>query len=335
METKSKDYFKVLGVSRSASEKDIKSAYRKLARQYHPDVNPGDKQAEDKFKEIGEAYEVLSDPEKRRKYDQFGANFQGWQRGPQGGVHPSWQEVFRQAQRSRSTGAGGRPGANGTGFPGIDFETAAGGDLGDFFEGLFGRGARTATRTATRPRAGDDLEQEIQVTLEEAYSGGSREFVIDVPDASGQMKRERIEVKIPQGIQDGKRLRVAGKGHPGTNGGPRGDLYLRVHLLPHPRFERKGDDVYADVLVPVWDAMLGGEVEVQTLGGKGTFKLPPETQNGRIFRLGGQGMPKMGGGKGDFYARVKVVLPQQLTDRERALFEELRKLRGEKVATAA
>ncbi|HEX2184161.1 MAG TPA: DnaJ C-terminal domain-containing protein [Chloroflexota bacterium] len=320
METKSKDYYKILGVGRNATEKDIKAAYRKLARKYHPDVNPGDKQAEDKFKEIGEAYEVLSDPERRRRYDQFGS---AWQRGPQG-VPPSW-EVFRQAQRraggSRRAGAG----------PTIDFETAAG-DLGEFFETLLGRGARTAGRTATQPRAGDDLEQEIQVTLEEAYTGGARDFVIDLPDPSGRPTRERIEVKIPPGVRDGMRLRVAGKGHPGLNGGPRGDLYLRVKLQPHRIFERRGDDVYADVSVPVWDAALGGEVEVQTLGGRGTFRIPPETQNGRVFRLAGQGMPKMGGGKGDFYARIKVVLPQQLSQRERELFDELRRLRGSAAA---
>jgi DnaJ-class molecular chaperone len=319
MDTRTKDYYKILGVGRNATEKDIKAAYRKLARKYHPDVNPGDKAAEDKFKEIGEAYEVLSDPEKRRRYDQFGS---GWVRGPQG-VPPGW-EVFRQGQR-RAGPAGRRAGPGGA--PTIDFETAAG-DLGDFFESLLGRGARGATRTATRPRAGEDLEQEVEVSLEEAYHGGLREFVIDVPDASGASTRERIEVKIPAGVRDGTRLRVAGKGHPGVNSGPRGDLYLRIRLKPHERLERRGDDLYADIPVPLVDAVLGGEVEVATLSGRGTFRIPPETQNGKTFRLTGQGMPKMGGGgKGDFYARVKVILPDKLTDEERDLFEELKKLR--------
>ena len=312
--TASKDFYKVLGVARSASEKDIKSAYRKLARKYHPDVNPGDKQAEDKFKEIGEAYEVLSDPEKRRKYDQFGAN---WQRGPASGVHPSWQEVFRQAQRR-----GGANGRRPAGSP-VDFETAMGGDFGDFFEGLFGRSARGTTQT--RPRAGEDLEQEIGVTLEEAFNGGTREFVIDVPDAAGKMARERIEVKIPQGIEDGKRLRVAGKGHPSANGGPRGDLYLRVRLRPHTQFERRGNDLVTDVAVPVWLAALGGEVELRTLAGSGKFSIPPETQNGRTFRLRGQGMPVYGGnGRGDLLAKVEVVMPERLTDRQKELFQQLR-----------
>jgi DnaJ-class molecular chaperone len=322
METRTKDYYKILGVARNATEKDIKAAYRKLARKYHPDVNPGDKAAEDKFKEIGEAYEVLSDPEKRRRYDQFGS---GWVRGPQG-VPPGW-EVFRQGQR-RAGPAGRRPGPGGA--PTIDFETAAG-DLGDFFESLLGRGARGATRTATRPRAGEDLEQEVEVSFEEAYHGGLREFVIDVPDASGASTRERIEVKIPAGVRDGTRLRVAGKGHPGVNSGPRGDLYLRIRLKPHERLERRGDDLYADIPVPLIDAVLGGEVEVATLSGRGTFRIPPETQNGKTFRLTGQGMPKMGGGgKGDFYARVKVILPDKLSDEERDLFEELKKLRRDR-----
>jgi DnaJ-class molecular chaperone len=326
MDTRTRDYYKILGVGRNASEKDIKSAYRKLARKYHPDVNPGEKAAEDKFKEIGEAYEVLSDPEKRRRYDQFGT---GWARGPQG-VPPGW-EVFRPG-RVRP-GGGGRRGAPGTpgtpGAPSIDFETAAG-DLGEFFDSLLGRGARGNTRTATRPRAGEDLEQEVAVNLEEAYNGGLREFVIDVPDASGRPTRERIEVKIPAGVRDGTRLRVAGKGHPGLNNGPRGDLYLRIRLSPHERLERRGDDLHTDVPVPLLDAILGGEVEIQTLSGRGTFRIPPETQNGKTFRLAGQGMPKMGGGgRGDFYARVKVVLPDKLTDGERDLFQELRKLRPE------
>jgi len=334
--TSNKDYYKTLGVARSATEKDIKSAYRKLARQYHPDVNPGDTKAEDKFKEIGEAYEVLSDPEKRRRYDQFGSS---WQRGPAGGVHPSWQEVFRQAQR-RSATPGRRPGTGvgaGPGTPGVDFETAMGGDFGEFFEGLFGRNARGVGATTTsRPRAGEDLEQEIGVTLEEIFNGGAREFVIDVPDASGRASRERIEVKIPPGIQDGKRLRVSGKGHPSVNGGPRGDLYLKIKLRPHATFERRGDDLAVEVPVPVWIAALGGDVELRTLSGTGAFAIPPETQNGKTFRLRGQGMPVHGGsGRGDLLARVKVLLPEQLTEKEKELFEALRALRGTAPVTPA
>ena len=321
--TASKDYYKTLGVARGASEKDIKSAYRKLARKFHPDVNPGDKKAEDRFKEIGEAYEVLSDPDKRRKYDQFGS---AWQRGPGSGAHPGWSEVFRQAQRRAGAPGTRRPGAPGAPGSPIDFETAMGGDFGEFFDGLFGRGARGASATATgRPRAGEDLEQEISVTLEEVFNGGSREFVIDVPDAGGKMARERIEVKIPPGIEDGKRLRVAGKGHPGTGGGPRGDLYLRVRQRPHAQFERRGNDLAVDVAVPVWVAALGGEVELQTLTGGGAFTIPPETQNGRTFRLRGQGMPIHGGtGRGDLLAKVKLVMPEKLSDSQKEIFRQLR-----------
>src|SRR5688500_4617830 len=326
--TASKDYYKTLGVSRTSSEKDIKSAYRKLARKYHPDVNPGDKNAEDRFKEIGEAYEVLSDPEKRRKYDQFGSN---WQRGP-AGAHPGWNEVFRQAQRRQ--GAGRRTGAGGG--PVIDFEQAMGGDFGEFFEGLFGRGARPGASTAGRPRAGEDLEQEITVTLEELFNGGSREFVIDVPDASGKMVRERIEVKIPPGIEEGKRLRVAGKGHPGTAGGPRGDLYLRIRQRSHPQFERRGNDLVVEVAVPVWIAALGGEVELRTLAGSGAFTIPPETQNGRTFRLRGQGMPVHGGtGRGDLLAKVKLVMPERLTETQKEIFQQLRDVADSSPGTPA
>jgi curved DNA-binding protein len=323
--TGTKDYYRILGVPRTASEKDIKSAYRKLARKFHPDVNPGDKQAEDKFKEVGEAYEILSDPEKRRRYDQFGAAGVRGPAGGPGGVHPSWQEVFRQAQRR--SGPGRSPGTG----PTINVDQV--GEFGEFFESLFGRNVRPGA--ATRPRTGENLEQDIAVTLEEAFNGGSREFVIDVPDATGKTNRERIEVKIPQGVRDGMKLRVAGKGHPGVGGGPRGDLFLRVKLQPHPLFERRGDDLVVDVPVPVWKAALGGDVEVRTLTGSGSFRIPPETQGGRTFRLRGQGMPVYGGtGRGDLLARVRVTLPDQLTDQERDLFEQLRRLR-EGAATAA
>lgn len=211
-----------------------------------------------------------------------------------------------------------------------------GGDLGDFFEGLFGRNARATGATGARPRAGEDLEQEINVSLEEAYNGGSREFVIDVPEGTGRTARERIEVKIPPGILDGKRLRVAGKGHPGANNGPRGDLYLKVKLAPHPQFERRGDDLYTDVEVPVWIAALGGDVRIRTLTGNGDFGIPAGTQNGRTFRLRGQGMPKAaaGAGRGDLFVKVKLMMPEQLTDDERALFEQLRQLRGASPAAA-
>ncbi len=325
-----KDFYQILGVSRKASDKEIKQAYRRLARKYHPDVNPGNPSAEAKFKEINAAYEVLSDPEKRKKYDQFGDKWQyadqfaGWQQGSFGDHARQGATVF-------------------------DFGDAFGeGDLGGIFDGLFrGFGTRTASR---RPRRGRDIEQPIEVTLEEAYHGSTRtigtqaESVCDVCNGRGALgnapcytcggtgrvlRQQRLEVKIPPGVKDGSRIRVAGKGGPGSAGGSSGDLYLVVTVQPHSIFQRKDSDLQVEVAVPITDAILGGEVEVPTLKGKVALKIPPETQNGRVFRLAGQGMPVMGNTKkGDLLAKVNIVLPTKLTERERELFRELRKLRG-------
>ena len=301
-----KDYYNILGVNRSATDKEIKQAYRRLARKHHPDVNPGDKSAEARFKEINTAYDVLSDPENRKKYDRFGEN---------------WQHAEQFA------GQRGAP----HGFPGQDanFEFADLSDLGDLSDlfGGFARGFGTRTKTR-RPRRGRDVEYPTEVTLEEAYHGSTR----IVTDMTGR----RLEVKIPLGVKDGSRIKVAGKGEPGPGGGPNGDLYMVVAVKPHRIFQRRDSDLHVEVSVPLADAVLGGEVSVSTLKGKLALKIPPETQNGKVFRLAGQGMPRMGvHTKGDLFATIKVVLPQKLTERERELFQQLKEIqsrpqRGEK-----
>jgi DnaJ-class molecular chaperone len=330
-----KDYYKILGVERTASQDDIKKAFRKLARKHHPDMNPGDKEAEKRFKEINEAYEVLSDPEKRQKYDTLG---------------PNWQEQFgfggNPQPRTRTyTGAGGR------GNPQFDFDSDPTG-FSDFFETLFGNMRSGQTRTTTqeqmRRRAGDNLEQPVDISLKEAFEGAKRVFTVQVPSecptckgtgevrgaicptcqGQGQvMNTERIEVSIPKGADTGTRVRVAGKGQPGIGGGPRGDLYLIVNVKPDGQFERKRDDVYVDVPVDLTAALLGGEAQVPQLNGRSLIlTIPAETQNGQIFRLAGKGMPRLRGtGQGDLFARVRVVLPTHLTDAERKLFTEFRR----------
>ena len=324
-----KNFYEILGVKRDATDKQLKQAYRKLARKYHPDVNPNDKTAEAKFKEINAAYEVLSDAEKRRKYDQFGENWQ-------------YADQFGESQQPYGDYAR----AGGTRF---DFGDMFGGGGGDsVFENLFrGFGGRTAS---PRPRRGRDLEHAIDVTLEEAYHGGTRIIELQTETActicngmgaignapcytcggTGRLlKPQRLEVKVPPGVKDGSKIRMAGKGGPGPAGGPSGDLFLVVSVQPHRVFQRKDGDLHVEIDVPLTDALLGGEVNVPTLKGKVALTIPPETQNGKIFRLAGQGMPRMGNDKkGDLLAKVKVVLPTNLTEQEKELLQNLRKLRG-------
>jgi DnaJ-class molecular chaperone len=338
-----KDYYQSLGVPKTADAKAIKQAYRKLARKYHPDQNPGNTAAAERFKEINEANEVLSDPGKRRRYDELGADWARYADAgpggfgtPPGGRGPGGYRVhvdqggdlgdFSEFFRTFFGGAGGRHGP----FEGVEFE-----DPGPFG----GRG---------RSRRGDDLETEVEITLEEAHAGTRRtvEFqqleLCSVCRGSGRQGKEpcgacsgagqvprshRVEVKIPAGVRDGSRVRAAGEGGAGQGGGTRGDLYLRVRVVPHAVFERREDDLYVELPVAVWEAALGAEVEVPTLRGKVTMKIPPETSSGRTFRLPGYGLPHLKGGRGDEYVRVRVVLPRELTARERALFEELKSLR--------
>ena len=317
-----KDYYKTLGVNKNATEKEIRSAYRKLARQYHPDVNPGDKASEDKFKEINEANEVLSDPEKRKKYDELSAYYRQYGRmpGPTGGpagpggaryeyrtVNPedlndlfggqsSFSDFFEQFFGSDFAGAGS------SGFPNMGGRTGGG----------------TAGRARQRATMGQDIESQVEVTLAEAYSGATRVF--ELTDADGSTKR--IEVKIPAGVDEGSRIRIAGQGAPGTAG--RGNLYLVVHIVPDARFIREGTTLRTTVDVPLAVAMLGGEAHVTTPDGRRlALRIPPETPNGKSFRLRGQGMPRLGqpDERGDLYAEVSVVLPAHLNDEQRRLFE--------------
>jgi molecular chaperone DnaJ len=324
-----KDYYKILGVNRNASEKEIKQAYRKLARKHHPDVNPGDKSAESKFKEINEAHEVLSDKEKRKKYDLYGDQWQYADQFAKAGEQqtPFWNFNKGGAQSFR-------------------FEQ---GDMGDIFGNLFGGfGTRTSSRRA-RSMRGRDIDYPVEVTLEEAYHGTKRVLSLEAKEAcpscsgtgriqnaicsvcrgSGETSRlKNIEVKIPPGVKDGSRVRIAGKGEQGYGGGKSGDLYLITKVKRNRLFERKGDDLYVDVEVPLTVAVLGGEVQVSTLKGKLALKIPPETQNGRAFRLTGQGMPHLGNSAhGDLHAKVKVVLPANLSDEEKELFKKLEGLR--------
>jgi DnaJ-class molecular chaperone len=309
-----KDYYKILGVDKKANEKEIRSAYRKLARKYHPDVNPGDTAAEEKFKEINEANEVLSDPEKRKKYDELSTYYQQYGRMPGAGFGPMG-------------GDGGARYEYRTVNP-EDLNDLFGGQspFSDFFETFFGSSfagqpnTRTRTGGAGNQRAirGQDIESSVEVTLAEAYQGVTRVF--ELTDIDGSSKR--IEVKIPAGVDEGSRIRIAGQGGQGTAG--RGDLYLRIHILPDPRFTREGQTLRTKVEVPLATAILGGEVRVTTPDGRGLMlRIPSETPNGKSFRLRGQGMPQLGqpDKRGDLFAEVSVVLPTHLNEEQRQLFE--------------
>ena len=326
-----KDYYSTLGVAKTATEKEIKQAYRKLARKHHPDVNPGDKTAESRFKEINEAYEVLGDPEKRKKYDELGANWRMYEQagaqGGAGGFPGGWNVPF-----------GG--GAGGQGSPRGGFRTMTEDEMremfgdadpfSDFFHTFFGGaggedpGRRTRSGRGRGSRQGRDVEQEIELGLEDAYHGAMRRLSIK---HDGHART--VDVRIPAGVGEGSRVRVAGEGEDGSGGAQSGDLYLRIHISPHPGFERKGRDLYTHVAIPLTTAVLGGEVDVRTLGGKSLrLKIPPTTQNGQVFRLKGHGMPALGKSdeRGDLYATVDVQLPKQLSPEERRHFEALKNL---------
>jgi DnaJ-class molecular chaperone len=315
-----RDYYTVLGVPRTASEKDIKTAYRKLARKHHPDVNPGDKKSEELFKEIGEAYSVLSDAEKRKKYDRWGRDWEKIEQAQAAGANFGG----RPGSRSYTYTSAGSPNGGTGGGAGFNFESE---DLGGLFEQLFGRAAGGRQRVRATPRKGNDIEQPVEITLEEAFSGTQRTFSL-VDSHSGEARS--VEVKIPAGATEGLRIRVAGKGEPGLSGGTAGDLYLIVAIKPHAQFEREGDDLRVKVPTPLYTAVLGGEVMVPTPRGTHlALKVPPETANGQRMRLTAQGMPHLNGaGRGDLLAEITVQLPKNLSPHEKDLFAELARLRG-------
>lgn len=332
-----KDYYKTLGVDKKASQDEIKKAYRRLARKYHPDANANDPEAEKKFKDISEAYEVLSDPEKRKLYDQVGSNWKQYQQQGAGAGDMDWQQWGRQQ-------AGGGPGSGYrtytyTNRGDVDMEDLFGGDspFSEFFETLFGGGGAGAAgrsadpfaeRTSRRSRRagrsggrqaapGQDVEAEMSVSLEDVYHGTERTF---------ELNGEHIKVKVPAGIRHGQKLKLSGRGQQGMMSGQRGDLYIKINIEPHSTFTREGDDLYTTVPVDLYTAVLGGSAKVPTLSGKTVkIKIPEGTQQGKTFRLSGQGMPVFKNPKkhGDLYARVEVQIPEKLSKKEKELFQQL------------
>ena len=308
------DFYEVLGVERSASSKEIQAAYRRLARRYHPDVTGGDKAAEERFKAANEAHEVLSDAKKRAAYDRFGDQW----------MHADQLEQMEQQRGAFNPfgGAGRQGGATTFQFGGgVPFEESGG--FSDAFERLFrGGGGRPAA-----PSRGADLEHPVQVSLTEAYHSTTRRIQVPAP---GGGSRTQLEVTIPAGVETGSKVRLRGKGQAGVNGGPSGDIILVVEVAEDHRFDRRGTALHTEVPVPLTRAVLGGEVEVPTLTGSVLLQIPEATQNGRIFRLNGKGMPVLNAERmGDLFAKVRVVLPEQLSEEERSVFERLRVLAGE------
>ncbi len=302
-----KDYYKILGVPKNASGDDVKRAYRKLAMKYHPDRNPGNKSAENQFKEINEAYEVLSDPKKRARYDQLGDSYFRYQQsgGAPGGFN--WEEWFTQA-----------PGGRTVQYDVDDLFGGLGG-FSEFFRAIFGgMGGETMRQTATRARQPAAYQQPVEISLEEAFHGTSRILQLD---------NRRLEGKIPPGAQTGTKIRLAGVGPVGPNG-QKSDIYLVVQVRPDPRFERKSDDLYTEANIDLYTAVLGGQLRVQTLGGEVLLSIPPGTQPGQKFRLSGRGMPRLRNpqNRGDLYVTARIKLPRQLNEQQKRLFEQLRDL---------
>jgi DnaJ-class molecular chaperone len=335
-----KDYYQILGVPKNAAEKDIKSAYRKLAKKWHPDANPNNqKEAEEKFKDLQEAYEVLGDSDKRRKYDVLGSN---------------WKEAAGQAEQQRRY----RNAQSETfQYDFGDFGGASGGagpsGFSDFFDMFFsGVGRRSTAQSTGFAQSGQDLETTIELSLRDIYDGGKKSISLQLEDVCPRCRgtgtergtlcpqchgtgrlltTKKFEVTIPRGIREGQRIRLAGQGGAGTGGGPNGDLYLIVKLADDPTYKRKGDDLYVDMPVSMYDLALGGEVKVPTMAGQVAMTIPAGTQSHRLLRLSGKGMPNVrAGGAGDQYVRLIGQLPANLSDKEKKLFKELASIRNGK-----
>lgn len=296
------DYYKVLGVDRNAKTEDISRAFKKLARKYHPDLNPGDKKAEEKFKQINEANEVLKDPEKRKLYDQYGEH---------------WKDGAAYEEARKSQGAGG-----------FTFNQDMGGfgsgDYSDFFESLFGHRGRGESGYedifggfSQKPRRGRDVEAELPLTLEEVMKGGKRTVTLQMPTGP-----KTLEISVPAGVKDGAKLRLSGQGDPSASGGPAGDLYLRIKYLPNPRFKVDGDTLHTDVNISPWEAVLGAKVKVHTLDGDVELKIPAGTSSGKKFRLTGKGMGNPSR-RGNMLVKVMITVPTTLTDEEKKLWKKL------------
>lgn len=347
--TTSKSYYEELGLSRNADQKAIRAAFRKLARKHHPDANRGDPAAEERFKSINEANEVLSDPASRKLYDRYGADWTRYRDAGFTGEEPAGDPLGATRPRMQERRSSSQPGGS------VTFESFDGdGEFGDIFHSLFGRGRgpdRASSQRASR-RKGEDLSVEADISFDEAFRGTTRRVDVEVPsacttcggtgfvrnapcptcDGTGIVHKARtLEVTIPAGVRSGARIRVAGQGGPGSGGGPNGDVFLVVRVRPNDAFEREGDNLRTDIETSLYTAMLGGEAVVATPTGKVALAIPAGSQPGRVFRLRGQGMPLMSGAKGqrgDLLARLTVAIPTNLTAEERALVEQLRDLRG-------
>lgn len=356
-----KDYYQILGVARGSEAKEIKKAYRKLARQYHPDINPNNKDSEAKFKEINEAYQVLSDEEKRKLYDQFGSDFErvkaakdagydvgnmgGGFGGNAGGPGPNFGNVNFEdllGQAARGGNFGGNFGGN-TGN--VRFEGGGEAEFGDLFESLFGGRRREKDfRDAPQkgksgfnfgrrsgPQRGNDVDHPVDISLAESIQGTQRTLALVTRDETGAPQNRSVTVKIPAGVRDGASVRVAGKGATGVNGGTNGDLFLKIRITPHRFWKRDGDDLHCEVPVTFAEAALGAQIEVPTINGAVQMKIPAGTQSGTTFRLSGRGVPRAKGGAGDQFVKVKIAVPKNLGPKEEELIKELTRLRDQNV----